>query len=632
MAKWFKDFPINLKNGNERARSASESGPQTRSKPSFSRDSLKGNPRKDGGVGGLLAGRNRKNSAIELGRNNAGSGGTVWDSLTSGKSRKTSRIEAGTSPEEQRQVRSSSLAQAYISRMIKVDKQQDKTPKLTGKIHKAQVTSAVKGIRGCFTSLCLIKQAVQYTDLFVQLIILEDYADPFDAEKTKEQREAERAGVNDGYMEPYDAQVIITEVHRRGSKDLLKVCVLVDRGQTEGKHEEGSPTALNIYDTPYEGPNEGGPDADSEGVWIPVSRPESDVRPAGEYELPWEWRKEDIVRALSAQFEAVDCSASKENSATTRPRQKNWTKTLVSSTPSFPSSPILKLSPLTPPSSSSSFSTLKPLPLSPSSSPNKLSPPSPSSPGSPLEGDAARVDPSLPLEKQSWYHGSVTRQQAEAQLQRCREASFLVRDSESGTSKYSIALKTSHSCVHIIVAQTKTCKGLVYTLDQSSCVFSSIPELPLPRDEVTSERQRDWVRRRRREKARGSREGCKPREDKHSWGSQLFNNLESDSEHSEQRRSTVSVSPIPCPLLLAHAPSSLLTSVRAPYPYLCRNIPPIPLSLALQRLSMWSTLGLWGDSDTAVTSPCQVESETSLFIVREEEEEEEEAVEEEEVG
>lgn len=45
---------------------------------------------------------------------------------------------------------------------------------------------------------------------FSQLIILEDYADPFDAEKTKEQREAERAGVNDGYMEPYDAQVIIT--------------------------------------------------------------------------------------------------------------------------------------------------------------------------------------------------------------------------------------------------------------------------------------------------------------------------------------------------------------------------------------------------------------------------------------
>lgn len=130
MARWFRDFPINLKNGSERVRSASESGPQTRSKPSFSRDSLKGNQRKDGGVGGLLAGRNRKNSATELGRNNAGSGGTVWDSLTPGKGRKNSKVETGPS-DENRQVRTSSLAQAYISRMIKVDKQ-DKTPKLNG--------------------------------------------------------------------------------------------------------------------------------------------------------------------------------------------------------------------------------------------------------------------------------------------------------------------------------------------------------------------------------------------------------------------------------------------------------------------------------------------------------------------
>lgn len=130
MAKWFRDFPINLKNGNERVRSASESGPQTRPKPSFSRDSLKGNQRRDGGVGGLLAGRNRKNSATELGRNNAGSGGTVWDSLTTGKGRKNAKSDTGSS-DENRQVRTSSVAQAYISRMIKVDKQ-EKTPKLNG--------------------------------------------------------------------------------------------------------------------------------------------------------------------------------------------------------------------------------------------------------------------------------------------------------------------------------------------------------------------------------------------------------------------------------------------------------------------------------------------------------------------
>lgn len=136
MAKWFKDFPINLKNGNERVRSASESGPQTRPKPNFSRDSLKGNQRKDGGVGSLLTGRNRKNSATELGRNNSGYGGTVWDSLTNGKGRKNSKVEPGAS-DENRQVRTSSLAQAYISRMIKVDKQ-DKTPKVNGGTEQKQ--------------------------------------------------------------------------------------------------------------------------------------------------------------------------------------------------------------------------------------------------------------------------------------------------------------------------------------------------------------------------------------------------------------------------------------------------------------------------------------------------------------
>ncbi|XP_077453737.1 SH2 domain-containing adapter protein E [Stigmatopora argus] len=456
MAKWFRDFPINLKNGSERVRSASESGPQTRHKGSLSRDSLKGNPRKDNGVTALLAGRNRKNSATELGRNyNTGSaGGTVWETLAPGKNRKnSSKVEA---PAEKVQVRTTSLAQAYISRMIKVDKQ-DKNPKLNG------ISEQIKPDADSGRS-----------DIKTTLIILEDYADPFDAEKTKEQREAERAGVNDGYMEPYDAQVIITEVRRRGSKDLLKVCVLVDRGQ---EAEERKPPPPNIYDTPYEGKLEG----DSEGVWIPVTRPESDIRPATEYELPWEWRKEDIVRALSAQFEAVDCSLAKENGRQQQQqtlRQKSWThKTLVStsstpssSSPSFPSSPILKLSPIT--TSAPSYPTLR---LSPSSSSNK--PPSPTSTNAPLDGVAASVDSSLPLDKQSWYHGSISRQQAEAQLQRCREASFLVRDSESGTSKYSIALKTRQSCVHIIVAQTKSSKGLGYTLDQSSCVFASIPEL-----------------------------------------------------------------------------------------------------------------------------------------------------------
>lgn len=58
----------------------------------------------------------------------------------------------------------------------------------------------------------ILKILVIFLPLFlsIQVIILEDYADPFDAQKTREQREAERVGENDGYMEPYDAQQMIT--------------------------------------------------------------------------------------------------------------------------------------------------------------------------------------------------------------------------------------------------------------------------------------------------------------------------------------------------------------------------------------------------------------------------------------
>lgn len=88
--------------------------------------------------------------------------------------------------------------------------------------------------------------------------------------------------------------------------------------------------------------------------------------------------------------------------------------------------------------------------------------------------EGERVDPALPLEKQPWYHGAITRAEAESRLQSCKEAGYLVRNSESGTSRYSIALKTSQGCVHIIAAQTKDSK---YTPDQTSAVFDSIPEV-----------------------------------------------------------------------------------------------------------------------------------------------------------
>lgn len=145
MAKWFKEFPINLKNGTDRIRSASESGSQPRAnkaglvasigtKTSGSKASLRKNSSSDstggggGGVGSLLSGRNRKNSATELGKNGVSSlkDGKVWDNLLSGKSRKNSKAEP-VFEEQHRPLKSSPSANAYINRLIRVDKQ-DKSP------------------------------------------------------------------------------------------------------------------------------------------------------------------------------------------------------------------------------------------------------------------------------------------------------------------------------------------------------------------------------------------------------------------------------------------------------------------------------------------------------------------------
>ncbi|XP_048849265.1 SH2 domain-containing adapter protein E-like [Brienomyrus brachyistius] len=405
MAKWFKDFPINLKNGNERIRSASESSSHARSKPGAAaslgtKAGTKGSQRKysgaesGGGMASLLSVRNRKNSAVELGRNGANTGGSikdgkVWESLIPGKSRKNQlKLDPGT--EEQRPLKSLSSSNAYISRLIKVDKL-DKNLNYNSGTGGPVVQENEKG---------------KGTRKSETVIILEDYSDPFDAQKTREQREAERVGENDGYVEPYDAQQMITEIRRRGSKDLLKICVQTEGG--EGPTEEARPPpAPQIYDVPYEGDTE-------------------DLGGAGEYELPWEWTKEQLMKTQPGSPTTVR-EELPHPGRHQHLRQKSWSQKILKSSLTSGS-----------------------------------------------ESEANPVNPTLPLEKQCWYHGCMTRQEAEAQLQAYKEASFLVRNSESGTSKYSIALKTSQGCVHIIVAQTKE-SG--YTLDQSSCVFPNIPEM-----------------------------------------------------------------------------------------------------------------------------------------------------------
>ncbi|XP_044528344.1 SH2 domain-containing adapter protein E [Gracilinanus agilis] len=461
-AKWFKEFPLTLKTVSERAKPGSGGGG--------------GGGGGTGGGGGLASklrknseaggpglpppsGKSRKNSAAELGScKAAGAGGPTKDSRLSrdsiqgmlqaaaGKSRKNSRATAVAAAPEEEQPRGSVKStgcSTYINRLIKVDTQEKNGKNFSSSTSSSSSSSSTSSSPSSLGPELDKGKGVKQQDT---VIILEDYADPYDAKRTKGQRDAERVGENDGYMEPYDAQQMITEIRRRGSKDpLVKAIQLLDSPCESGENGIKSETLAKrrsskdllgkppqLYDTPYE-PGEGGPKPDIQmgtlqerKMRAPDSRlPENDERPAAEYEQPWEWKKEQIVKALSVQFEGSERASIKEETVRHHHRQKSWTQKM-----------------------------LKPA-LSDHS-----------------EGE--KVDPAICLEKQPWYHGSITRAEAESRLQPCKEASYLVRNSESGNSRYSIALKTSQGCVHIIVAQTKDNK---YTLNQPSAVFDSIPEV-----------------------------------------------------------------------------------------------------------------------------------------------------------
>nr|XP_020743043.1 SH2 domain-containing adapter protein E [Odocoileus virginianus texanus] len=439
-AKWFKEFPLNLKTVSERAKPGGGGGGKLRKNS-------------EAGGSGPAPGKGRKNSAAELGSGRAGVGPPKDSRLSrdslqgliqaaAGKGRKNSRT-----PEEEphRGAAKSSGCSTYINRLIKVDTQEK-----NGKsIYPSSSSGSSSGSSSASSSPSSLGPELDKGKIIKQqdtVIILEDYADPYDAKRTKGQRDAERVGENDGYMEPYDAQQMITEIRRRGSKDpLVKALQLLDSPCEPGENCP-KPEALakrrsskellgrppQLYDTPYEPAAEAGPLA-AEGperkARLPPDGhgrlPQDDERPAAEYEQPWEWKKEQIVRALSVQFEGSERPSVKEEPLKQHHRQKSWTQK------------ILK-------------------------------------PALADHSEGERVDPALPLEKQPWYHGAITRAEAESRLQSCKEAGYLVRNSESGTSRYSIALKTSQGCVHIIVAQTKDSK---YTLDQTSAVFDSIPEV-----------------------------------------------------------------------------------------------------------------------------------------------------------
>ncbi|XP_074467269.1 SH2 domain-containing adapter protein F isoform X4 [Sebastes fasciatus] len=281
-----------------------------------------------------------------------------------------------------------------------------------------------------------------------KLIILEDYADPFDAEQAGgTQTTTEKVTTeNDGYMEPYEAQKMMAEIRSggRGTKD-------------------GSARQLPLYDTPYE-PSENGSDSDPERSRCPrESRlPQDDERPPEEYDQPWEWKKERISKAFAALlcYDCISYEGSVSGTGSGPPGGKDCTS--KSLTVQFDGVEKSRMSPT---------KDGKTRPLQRHSSGclvnTKMSSLDHSSLGE-------RIDPTMPLESQFWYHGAISRTDAESLLRLCKEASYLVRNSETSKNDYSLSLKSSQGFMHMKLSRTKENK---YILGQNSCPFDSVPEI-----------------------------------------------------------------------------------------------------------------------------------------------------------
>ncbi|CAB1420927.1 unnamed protein product, partial [Pleuronectes platessa] len=229
--------------------------------------------------------------------------------------------------------------------------------------------------------------------------------------------------------------------------------------------KEGSVKQLPLYDTPYE-PAENGGDSDHERSRCPrESRlPQDDERPPEEYDQPWEWKKERISKAFAALlcYDCISYEGSVSGTGSGPHRRTDCTsksltvqfdgvdKSRMSPTKDGKNRPLQR-------HSSSCLVNTKMTSLDHCSS-----------------SLGERIDPTMPLESQFWYHGAISRTDAESLLRLCKEASYLVRNSETSKNDYSLSLKSSQGFMHMKLSRTKENE---YILGQNSCPFDSVPEI-----------------------------------------------------------------------------------------------------------------------------------------------------------
>lgn len=257
-----------------------------------------------------------------------------------------------------------------------------------------------------------------------------DYSDPFDVRPDPRGRpnlDPKPAPADCcSYMEPFEAQRIISEMqhsmisNRSGSADDSQ---LYDNPYEERArhHHRTAPSAQHQQHQQHQPQRF---EVDSRESRLP----QDDERPADEYDQPWEWKKDNISKALAVQFEGTE-------------RERSWAQadqTRFTRTGAASNSTTLRLTGDTPP----------------------------------LLGE--RVDPYVPLERQVWYHGSLSRSEAESLLTLCKESSYLVRNSQTCRNDYSLSLRSCKGFMHMKFSQSADGR---FVLGENSPPFSTIPEV-----------------------------------------------------------------------------------------------------------------------------------------------------------
>ncbi|XP_056152050.1 SH2 domain-containing adapter protein F-like [Lampris incognitus] len=260
-----------------------------------------------------------------------------------------------------------------------------------------------------------------------------DYSDPFDARpnpRIRQDWEPKSVPPDCSYMEPFEAQRIISELQHNTVSNRAGIR---DGGQLyDNPYEEQ--TRYSQREAPFLQQQPQGIDSGfSQGDSRESRLPQDDERPADEYDQPWEWKKDDISKALAVQFEGVERERSRGQT-----EQNRLARTSPTSTSAAGGSATLRMVSDTPP----------------------------------LLGE--RVDPSLPLERQVWYHGALSRSEAESLLTLCKESSYLVRNSQTCRNDYSLSIRSCKGFMHMKFA--KSADGR-YVLGENSPPFFTIPEV-----------------------------------------------------------------------------------------------------------------------------------------------------------